>query len=459
MDLMVLTKLKRDGGNMRVKYDYKILKEMVESKGYILLDKDFININTTINIMDELGYKYQTQAKTIQKSNPKKFDVRNKYTLDNIKLWLSYNSDLILLSDKYVRNIKPLIFTDAYGYMYECSLVLILSIKNKPEICSAHNPYSIHNMKLWCQLNNKSFELLSEKYINSTTTLNFKCLKEKCKEEFTLSWDKISQGSGCPYCSGKRVGISNSIKTTAPKVSEEWHTVKNGDLTPNDVVSGSKKRVWWMCRNGHEWEAQVYNRINNKSNCPYCTSKRPSKEYNFLIINKELTKEWNYIKNHKQPDEFLPVSQRLVWWVCSKCTHEWEATIANRVKGMTGCPKCTESKGQSKISNIFHNKNIEYKEQQTFDCLKGVGGGNLSYDFFLPKYNLLIEYNGEQHYKPIVFFGGEEQFKKQQEHDKRKREYADENKIKLLEIPYWDFENIEDILNKELMISKTAIGL
>ena len=77
----------------------------------------------------------------------------------------------------------------------------------------------------------------------------------------------------------------------------------------------------------------------------------------------------------------------------------------------------------------------------------------LSYDFYLQQYNLLIEFQGKQHEQPIEYFGGEKTFKKQQEHDKRKREYAKQNNINLLEIWYYDFDNITEILNKELGLS------
>ena len=68
-------------------------------------------------------------------------------------------------------------------------------------------------------------------------------------------------------------------------------------------------------------------------------------------------------------------------------------------------------------------------------------------------YNVLIEYQGEQHYEPQDFFGGEERYIEQQEHDKRKREYAKLHNIKLLEISYKNFDNITEILNKELGLS------
>lgn len=80
----------------------------------------------------------------------------------------------------------------------------------------------------------------------------------------------------------------------------------------------------------------------------------------------------------------------------------------------------------------------------------GVNNGKLSYDFYLPQYNVLVECQGIQHYEPIEYFGGEEQFKIQQEHDRRKREYAEKNGYKLLEIWYYDYDKIEEILSREL---------
>ena len=94
--------------------------------------------------------------------------------------------------------------------------------------------------------------------------------------------------------------------------------------------------------------------------------------------------------------------------------------------------------------------NITYRSQMKYKELVGVGDSPLLYDFYLPDYNILIECQGQQHEKPNKYFGGEEQFKIQQEHDRRKREYAKKNNIKLLEIWYYDYDRIDEILNKEL---------
>ena len=59
-----------------------------------------------------------------------------------------------------------------------------------------------------------------------------------------------------------------------PEIAEQWHPTKNGDLTPNDVTPGSHKKIWWICNEGHEWDAAVSGRVGSKNRkgqgCPKC---------------------------------------------------------------------------------------------------------------------------------------------------------------------------------------------
>lgn len=91
--------------------------------------------------------------------------------------------------------------------------------------------------------------------------------------------------------------------------------------------------------------------------------------------------------------------------------------------------------------------NIYIKKK--YDDLIGIGGGLLSYDFYLPQQNLLIEYQGEFH-NHTDRLRSDYEFKKQQIHDKKKLEYAHNHNIDLLEIWYYDFNNIEDILEQKI---------
>ena len=122
------------------------------------------------------------------------------------------------------------------------------------------------------------------------------------------------------------------------------------------------------------------------------------------------------------------------------------------------CPYCERpTRGEQRIIDYLDcfMKN-QYIYQQYYDGLVGINGGQLSYDFYLPTYNLLIEYQGELH-DGTADKQTSEEFEIQKEHDKRKREYAKAHNIDLLEIWYWDFDNIENILYNYLR-DKTENG-
>ena len=79
----------------------------------------------------------------------------------------------------------------------------------------------------------------------------------------------------------------------------------------------------------------------------------------------------------------------------------------------------------------------------------------LYFDFYLPKYNLAIEFQGEQHYKPIKYWGGEEGFQRRLVNDNDKREWCKKQNIHLLEIPFTSFEKIDEILESSTTSRET----
>jgi len=359
-----------------------------------------------------------------------------------------------LLSEIYLKYAQKLILRDAEGYLYFTSLENLKS-NHIPYKFHKSNPYTIKNIKLWMKINNKNdFELLSDIYIDSRKYLQWQCLKDGCGEIFKTAWSNINAGDGCSYCSGHKIGLSNCLATKNPELAKEWHPFLNGDLTPWDVTVNSYKEVWWQCLDNskHKWLINISSRNNKQTGCPYCSHCLPNEEYNLLVDNPTLCEEWDYVKNDKAPEDYTPRSDQYIWWKCKECSHEWEAKIhkRNKAKG-TGCPECSSSKGEKECKRIFDLWNINYILQKEFEGLIGLGGGNLSYDFYLPKYNLLVEFQGIQHEKYIPgFHKSKEDFEKQVEHDKRKKEYAEQNKYNFLEIWYRDYDNIEEILNNYL---------
>ena len=166
-------------------------------------------------------------------------------------------------------------------------------------------------------------------------------------------------------------------------------------------------------------------------------------------ISKDFIDSYWSKTNIVSPYEIASMGNRFkVNIICDICREEYSVYPNHFISHGSRCPNCSKSKGELKISEILNTYNISYKSQQYFDGLIGVGNGLLSYDFYLPEINLLIEFQGQFHDGTSKLQTYEE-YEKQQEHDRRKRQYAKDNNIKLLEIWYWDFDNIESILNKE----------
>lgn len=113
------------------------------------------------------------------------------------------------------------------------------------------------------------------------------------------------------------------------------------------------------------------------------------------------------------------------------------------------CPCYTiNSKGENNIEKILIKYQINYEKQKRLEQIK-----KAPYDFYLPDYNLLIEFQGRQHYEPVSKFGGLKQFIRQQEIDKQKKQIASEMGYDFLEISYKNISLIENILVQRLSLT------
>jgi hypothetical protein len=139
--------------------------------------------------------------------------------------------------------------------------------------------------------------------------------------------------------------------------------------------------------------------------------------------------------------------------VCSK-HKEFLMRPQLHAKGVN-CPYCNISKGEDEVEKYLIKNDIEYVREHKFDkCFNPKTNKKLPFDFFIPKYNLVIEYQGEQHYKKMGNYfesrnGGLEGRKYR---DKIKKEFCYQEKINYLEIPYKEFNNINTILKNKLCV-------
>ncbi len=148
--------------------------------------------------------------------------------------------------------------------------------------------------------------------------------------------------TGCPFCAGQRATREDSLGSVAPEIAKEWHTEKNGNLTPFDVLPQSNKKVWWHCLQGHEWQTVIAHRFSN-TQCPYCAHSLASPEFNLATKLPEIAAEWNPTKNgDTTPSKVLPSASRKYWWLCPN-GHDYQMTVNHRASG-NNCPYCSNKK-------------------------------------------------------------------------------------------------------------------
>ena len=184
-----------------------------------------------------------------------------------------------------------------------------------------------------------------------------------------------------------------------------------------------------------------------KFGCPKCAG-------NAVKTTDEFEQELHtYASNFELLSPYIRANKK-VHVRCNDCGND-DWITPNKLKSGQQCKFCHETIGEKNIRKYLETNNINFDSQKSFDGLVGVGNKSLTYDFYLPDENILIEFQGEQHEHPVTFGGRSKSeavsdYAKQQEHDNRKRDYALSHSINLLEIWYYDIDNIEQILNDKL---------
>jgi len=152
--------------------------------------------------------------------------------------------------------------------------------------------------------------------------------------------DRTRRVQGCPVHSGRKVLAGyNDLGSRFPDVAKQWHPMKNGDLTPDQVLAGSHKKVWWRCERGHEWQATVGRRTSEGHGCPVHAGRKVLAGYNGLAtMFPAVAAQWHPTRNGDlTPDQVSAGSGKRVWWRCA-LGHEWKATVNDRTTAGNGCP-------------------------------------------------------------------------------------------------------------------------
>ena len=250
---------------------------------------------------------------------------------------------------------------------------------------------------------------------------------------------------GCRKCSYELISLKNK------KSIEEVISIveKNGNkiLNPEEYIGvkiNNLKIVCGIC--GNVFTTSLASQIVSEGACIECGIKKVQKS---LTLTEE---DLNKLYNNEQtillnPQDYIGNSVLNLKFVCQECGEVFITSKSNYDGGHKRCSRCTHSKssGEILIENYLIKKNINYIYSYSFKDCRDIKP--LPFDFYLPDMNILIEFDGQLHYKPKY---GEEKLLNTQMHDKMKTEYAKNNNIKLIRIPYWEGNNLEQILDKEL---------
>lgn len=332
---------------------------------------------------------------------------------------------------------------------YDYSLVNYTNSQSKVDIiCSEHGMFSqlanahmrgqgcpkcnggvkyttIDFIKKGTEVHNGYYDYSQSIYLDNFTKLDIICPKHGKFRQ--LSNNHLS-GQGCPKCKGKSLSNVEFI--------ERCNKIHNHKYDYSQTVyKGAENKIKIDCRIHGTFNQKASNHINLKQGCPRCADVLLSNTEEF--INKSVGIHGN-IYDYKKV--IYKNAKENVEIICKKHGSFLQSPTKHLM--MQGCPKCKLSKGEVKVMNILNKYNIDFTTQYKFD------GFNLVFDFYIPSKNLVIEYDGVQHFKPISYFGGYRAFQYQKRRDKKKDEYCLSNNIRLLRIPY--NEDIELLINSHI---------
>jgi hypothetical protein len=286
--------------------------------------------------------------------------------------------------------------------------------------------------------------------------VKLKC--KKCKRDFVrgtenafYNYNKIK----CPnekHKSGSGNKNQNRTKKTDAQFKKEVSEKGKGEYVAiGKYIKGNTKIKMKHLVCGHEYMVTPDHFING-TRCPKCFGNRRKSNEQFLEeVRGFVGDEYTFLEKYINAKTKLKVRH-------NKCGNVYEVRPNDFLKEHgQRCPACKTSRGEKRISKYLDAENIVYETQRTFDDLRIKRP--LQFDFFLPYYNAIIEYDGRQHYEPAAFGGiskerAEKHFKERQRRDKMKNDFCKKKGMEMIRIPYTDFDAIEEILNRKLPIEQ-----
>ena len=306
-----------------------------------------------------------------------------------------------------------------------------------PKCCNNVKKDTIQFIKEAKEVHGDKYDYSKVEYINAKTKVRIIC---PIHGEFWQKPNNHLYKQGCPKCANKNITTNEFIEQ-----AKEVHGDKY-DYSKVEYIN-NRTKVCIICPIHGEFWQLPNNHLQGKG-CKDCG--RISFSINKKLTLKEFidkSKKIHYKKYDYSKVEYVNIKTK-VCIICPIHGEFWQ--IPNDHLSGKGCPYCNESHLEYKINKLLNDNNIEFEREKKFDWLS-----KQSLDFYLPKYDIAIECQGIQHFEPIKYFGGDENYKKNVIRDTIKKDLLKEHNIHILY--YTDLEGYDIFLDEKLIKSEKEL--
>lgn len=294
---------------------------------------------------------------------------------------------------------------------------------------------------------NHKYYVKDKLYIKKKATIKIQC--GICGEIYEVTFDAFNNGNRHYSCARKLASINRRYNSNDISNKLLKYGYKFADINQYETKESMCELI---CPRKHHWYTTIQNFDNYK--CPYCNEEDRLVESYIRLINYLHSINYIFISYQRNENNNC-FTFGYVTYYCNNGhinTQQVQSLYAKK-----RCSKCSTTKGENRISVYLQNNMIDYiYDKRYFKDLKGIGGTCLKPDFIIENKKIWIEYDGIGHFEPKDFAGkgkewAEKNFETLKYHDKLKDEYAKEHDWKLIRIPYWEYDNIENILDENLI--------
>lgn len=300
-----------------------------------------------------------------------------------------------------------------------------------------------------CIIHNNKFDYSNVVYINNSTKVKITC---PIHGEFEQAPNNHLSGKSCYECG--KIKTLNGVKLTQKEFIDKANQIHNFKFDYSELIYvNSKTKIKIICNKHGMFEQTASDHLSNYG-CPKCgfdsmvELRRKKDETDFELKAKRIhgnTYDYSNV-------EYISAT-KTIKIICKK-HGEFFQTPNTHLDGC-GCPKCQESSGERKIRIFLEENQINFSQQKIFsDCLNPKTNKKLKFDFYLPDFNLCIEFDGRQHEQAVDKFGGEKELLNNIFKDEIKNSYCNglNKKPSLLRISHTKFNEIDSILKEKLLL-------